>query len=205
MKKIIVIAITAIVSLAIGVFIGAKMMTHRLDNDADKHVVKHASRSDKTVVKNINQTQSNDNWNVTLNRVKTEKVKRSAHDRDMFDVSSEIKDLLPEKFYKTTVEATLENKTDQDIRGSQLNGKYTFIDGNGNARSAAGETLDSYTNVRPAAIELFPAKSKTKVKFVVLSDKDDFKSDGIKIALPDVAKDGSQNESYTGGTFYFNK
>ena len=88
---------------------------------------------------------------------------------------------------------------------SQLNGKYTFIDGNGNARSAAGETLDSYTNVRPAAIELFPAKSKTKVKFVVLSDKDDFKSDGIKIALPDVAKDGSQNESYTGGTFYFNK
>jgi len=35
MKKIIVIAITAIVSLAIGVFIGAKMMTHRLDNDAD--------------------------------------------------------------------------------------------------------------------------------------------------------------------------
>lgn len=205
MKKIIVIIMTAIVSLAIGIVIGAKMVTHRLDHDADTTVDRHAKQSDHTVVKNINQTQSNDTWNVTLNRVKTEKKKKSAHDRDLFDVNSEIKNLLPAKFYKTTVEATLENKTDQDIRGSQLNGKYTFIDGNGNARSAAGTTLDSYTNVRPATIELFPAKSKTKVKFVVLSDKDDFKSDGIKIALPDVAKDGSQNESYTGGTFYFNK
>lgn len=212
MKKYIVPVITGIVTFVFGVVVGVKMSVYVYEPDFDSNSnsdnrkvtkpIKSESHS-KPVVKKINKTQSNETWNVTLDSVTTERVKKS-DDLHFTAVNDyDIKKLLPEEFYMTTVEATIENKLDKDIDGSRSTGEYILIDGNGYARTISGTTLSSYTDVRPMPIESFPPKSKTKIQFIVLSEKNDFNSDNIKISLPDFAKDEDFDDVYPGGTFDF--
>lgn len=210
MKKYIVHVITKIVTFVFGVVVGVKMSVHVYEPDSDSYSddrkvtksVKSESHS-KPVVKTINKTQGNDTWNVTLDSVVTEKVKKS-DDLHFTAVNDyDITKLLPEQFYMTTVEVTIENKLDKDIDGSRSTGEYILVDGNGYARTISGTTLSSYTDVRPMSIESFPPKSKTKIQFIVLSEKNDFNSDNIKISLPDFAKDEDFDDVYPGGTFDF--
>lgn len=212
MKKYLVPVITGIVTFVFGVVVGVKMSVHVYEPDSDSSSnsdnrkitkpIKSESHS-KPVVKKINKTQSNDTWNVTLDSVTTEKVKKSDDyhftETNGFDITK----LLSDEYYMTTVEFTLENKLDKDIDGSRSTGEYILVDGNGYARTIFGTTLSSYAVVRPMPIESFPPKSKTKIQFIVLSEKNDFNSDNIKISLPDFAKDKDFENFYPGGTFDF--
>lgn len=159
----------------------------------------------KSPVKTINQSKSNETWNVTLDSVETKKVKKTD---EQFTAMNDfnIKKLLPSSFYMTTVEFTLENKTDNDIDGMRSSGYFAFVDGDGNSRGISGTTLSSYADVRPYPIELYPSKSKTKIQFIVLSDKNNFNSNGsMKISVPDFDKGEKMEDVFAGGTFDFGK
>lgn len=211
MKKYIVPVITGIVTFVFGVVVGVKMSVHVYEPDSNSNSdnrkitkpIKSESHS-KPVVKKINKTQSNDTWNVTLDSVTTEKVKKSDDyhftETNGFDITK----LLSDEYYMTTVEFTLENKLDKDIDGTRReSGVYTLIDGNGNSYTFDGTTLSSYVDVRPMLVERFPAKSKTKIQFIVLSDENNFNSSNLKMIVPDFAKDKDYEGFYPGGTFDF--
>ena len=210
MKKIVIPIVTGIVSLIIGVIIGIKT-AHVYNEDQhseqpvtvkSKSTTKSENNSSTKTIK-INKTASNDVWNVTLDNVKTEKVEKSDNKSYTVVNDFDIKKLISNEYYETTIEATLENKTDKDIDGSYIDGDYTLIDGDGNSRTDGGTTLISYTDVRPLGIEKFPSKSKTKIQFIVLSDKDNFNSKDIRISVPDFSTPDTSDDSFKGGTFSF--
>lgn len=202
MKKYIVPVVTGIAALIVGVVIGIKMAAHVYDNNTESSYSKVTENKQPKTVK-VNKTVSNDVWNVTLDSITTEKLTKS--DSEHFSATNDfdIKKLLPNEYYMTTVEMTLENKLDQDIDGTRSSGSYTLIDGDGNSRSIDGTTLSSYSDLRPITVEKFPSKSKTKIQFVVLSDKNDFNSKGLRVSIPDFAKGQSMDDVYRGGTFDF--
>lgn len=208
MKKFIVPVVTAIVALIVGVVIGVRMTGHIYDSDSNKQKTSKSSKTDvrhKAQVHKINQTLSNDTWNVTLDSVYTEKTNKKSNNSFTAINDFDIKKLLPDEYYMTTVEITLGNKTDKNIDGSRSSGDYRLVDGDGNSRGYNGTTLSSYTDIRPNYFELFPAKSKTKIQFVVLSDQNKFNSKNMKISIPDFAKGDNMDNVFVGGTFDFGK
>lgn len=202
MKKYIVPVVTGIAALMVGVVIGIKMAAHVYDNNSESSYSQVTENKQPKTVK-INKTVSNDVWNVTLDSTTTEKLTKS--DSEHFSATNDfdIKKLLPNEYYMTTVEMTLENKLDQDIDGTRSSGNYTLIDGDGNSRTIDGTTLSSYSDLRPITVEKFPSKSKTKIQFVVLSDKNDFNSKGLRVSIPDFSKGQSMDDVYRGGTLDF--
>ncbi|MDI6497890.1 hypothetical protein QMA60_09060 [Leuconostoc suionicum] len=209
MKKIIVPIVTGIISLIIGVIIGVRMTSYVYDEDKpNEQVTKVKSESEsknkssaKTI--QIGKTSSNAVWNVTLDKVTTKKIEKSDNESYTGVNDFNIKKLVPKSYYETTIEATLENKTDKDIDGSYIDGDYTLIDGDGNSRTDSGTTLTSYTDVRPVSIQKFTSKTKTKIQFVILSDKNNFNYKGIRISVPDFSTPETSDDAFKGGTFNF--
>lgn len=155
-------------------------------------------------VKKINKSSDNDDFKITLDSVTTEKAQIGDGHRLMSTDSFNVKTLLSKKYYITTVETTIENKTNEDINTSSTDGQYAIIDGDGNARTAEGQTLLSYTDMEPSYPETFPKKSKTKIQFIILSNKNNFNSKDIKIQIPTFYKGNTTDSgSYVGGTFSF--
>lgn len=158
----------------------------------------------KKIVEKINQSQSNSNWKVTINNIKTEKTETKKHVYTYY--VSDDNNVLNDRtawYYRTVINATIENKSDQDVKTSSSDGNITLIDGDGNTRTGSGTTLQSYSDFSPISLQNFPSKSKTAVQFIVIGNKNDFNHKGLRIQIPTYYPGETTDNGYPGATFQF--
>ncbi|QLG77388.1 hypothetical protein [Leuconostoc gasicomitatum] len=163
-----------------------------------------SNKSDFVKTSWINVSSQNDDWKITIDKIKTEKVETNKNKYSYTIINNN--PVLKERddyYYRTVIYVEIKNKTDEDLNTSSADGTFTLVDGDGNYRTETGRTMNAYLDGVPFNGQKISAQSVTKAKLVVISNKNYFEIKNSRIIIPNYYINGSKNDLISGGDFKF--